>query len=62
MGGRADLYGAEDRPLHLLRHQVEATLGPGRPGRHYRPGAPGPVGEELLRLRPPQTVEGGQAS
>ena len=49
MGGRADLRRPADRPLHLLRRQVPATVGPGRPRRRARPGARGPLEEATTR-------------
>ncbi len=59
MGGRADLHRTEDRPLYLLRHQGQTALGQGHPRRHHRTRAPDPLGEELLRLRPQEALEGG---
>ena len=37
MGDRADLSGPAGRPLHLLRRQDPAALGPGHPGCRDRP-------------------------
>jgi len=61
MGGRADLCRAAVRPLHLLRRQVPATVGPGRARRRGQPCAPGTLEEELLGLWTPQALEGGAA-
>ncbi len=59
MGGRADLRTARGRPLHLLRRQVPAAVGPGRPRRRTRPHPRSALEAQLLRLRAAQADQGG---